>query len=237
MGQTPDFRDLFDNAPCGFIVLNDQGRVVLVNQTLCTWLDRGDDELLGKRLLDLLPMAGRVFYETHFAPLLLMQGYFHEVAIDLLKGDGTRLNVLANATLRVDANEKPSGIDIALFTATSRRKYERELYEAHQLAEHTRKEIAKLNAALTETGLLREEFIAILGHDLRNPLASIVSGMRILSKEPLTVRGKQVVGLIEGSVARTSKLINDVLDLTRGRIGGGIPVVRSSVDNLRRELD
>jgi sigma-B regulation protein RsbU (phosphoserine phosphatase) len=237
VGQIPDFRELFDNAPCGFIVLNDQGRVVLVNHTLRTWLDLGDSELLGKRLLDLLPMAGRVFYETHFAPLLLMQGYFHEVALDLLKRDGTRLNVLANATLRVDAAGKPSGTDIALFQATSRRKYERELYEANQLAEQTRIEIAKLNAALTETGLLREEFIAILGHDLRNPLASIDSGMRMLSKETLTARGKQVVGLIEGSVARMSKLINDVLDLTRGRIGGGIPIVRSGDDSLRHDLE
>jgi sigma-B regulation protein RsbU (phosphoserine phosphatase) len=85
--------------------------------------------------------------------------------------------------------------------------------------------------------LLREEFIGILGHDLRNPLAAISSGMRILSNQTLTPRGTQVVGLIERSVIRMSKLINDVLDLTRGRLGGGIPVARKSEDRLHLELE
>ncbi|WP_439616244.1 ATP-binding protein [Shinella sp.] len=237
MDHAPDFRDLFDNAPCGYIVMNDRGRIVLVNATLRAWLDLGDEDLLGKRLLDLLPVAGRVFYETHFAPLLRMQGYFHEVALDILRRDRTRLTVLANATQRVDADGEVSETRIALFQATSRRKYERELHDANEAGELTRKEIERLNAGLTEAGLLREEFIAILGHDLRNPLASIASGMRILSKELPTGKGKQVVGLIEGSVSRMGKLINDVLDLTRGRLGGGIPVVRMSDDRLHLELE
>lgn len=237
MDHAPDFRDLFDNAPCGYIVLNDRGRIVLVNVTLRTWLDLDDTDLLGKRLLELLPVAGRVFYETHFAPLLRMQGYFHEVALDLVRRDRTRLTVLANATQRVDADGEVSETRIALFQATRRRKYERELHDANEAGELTRKEIARLNAGLTETGLLRDEFIAILGHDLRNPLASIGSGMRILSNEPLTPRGKQVVRLVEGSVTRMSKLINDVLDFTRGRLGGGIPVLRGYGDRLKLEFE
>lgn len=237
MDQSPDFRELFDNAPCGYIVLNDRGRIVLVNATLRSWLDLDDKDLLGKRLLELLPVAGRVFYETHFAPLLRMQGYFHEVALDLMRRDRTRLTVLANATQRADAEGGVVETRIALFQATSRRKYERELYDANLAGEATRKEIESLNAGLTETGLLREEFIAILGHDLRNPLAAIGSGMRILSNEPLSPRGTHVVGLIERSVIRMSKLINDVLDLTRGRLGGGIPVARGSEDRLHLELE
>ncbi|HEV7246193.1 MAG TPA: HAMP domain-containing sensor histidine kinase [Shinella sp.] len=237
MDHAPEFRDLFDNAPCGYIVMNDRGRIVLVNATLRTWLDLDDTDLLGKRLLELLPVAGRVFYETHFAPLLRMQGYFHEVALDLVRRDRTRLTVLANATQRVDADGEVSETRIALFQATSRRKYERELHDANEAGELNRKEIERLNAGLTETGLLRDEFIAILGHDLRNPLASIGSGMRILSNEPLTPKGKQVVRLIEGSVTRMSKLINDVLDFTRGRLGGGIPVLRGYGDRLKLEFE
>ncbi|MCV9967817.1 PAS domain-containing sensor histidine kinase [Pararhizobium sp. BT-229] len=237
MKSAPDYRDLFDHAPCGYVVLNDQGRIVLVNETLRAWLDLGDDQLLEKRLLDLFPVAGRVFYETHFAPLLRMQGYFNEVALDLVKRDGSRLTVLANATQLQNADGAVSETRLALFPATSRRRYERELFDANERGEEARKEIANLNAALTETGLMREQFIAILGHDLRNPLASINSGMRILSKEPLTARGKQVVGLIEGSVARMGKLISDVLDLTRGRMGGGIPVVLAREETLRSELE
>ncbi|WP_082512212.1 PAS domain-containing protein [Rhizobium sp. LjRoot98] len=72
-----DFRYLFDNAPCGYLVLDARGRIVLVNATLRNRLGREDHELQGKRLLHLLTVAGRVFYETHFAPWLRMQGCFN----------------------------------------------------------------------------------------------------------------------------------------------------------------
>jgi phosphoserine phosphatase RsbU/P len=116
---------------CRLLRVHPSGRIVLVNETLRTWLDQGDDELLGKRLLDLLSVAGRVFYETHFAPLLRMQGYFHEVALDLVRRDRSRLSVLANASQRVNADGEVVESRITLFQATSRRKYERELFEAH----------------------------------------------------------------------------------------------------------
>ncbi|KQU06106.1 PAS domain-containing sensor histidine kinase [Rhizobium sp. Leaf453] len=237
MDNDIDFRDLFDNAPCGYLVLDGRGRISRVNVTLRAWLDRGEDEFIGKRLLDLLPVAGRVFYETHFAPLLRMQGYFHEVALDLVRADGTRLAVLANATQKMDVDGLALETRIAVFEATSRRRYERELSDANEAGDVARRQVESLNASLTEVGLLRDEFIAILGHDLRNPLASIGSGMRILSREVLSPRGQQVVGLIEGSVARMGKLINDVLDFTRGRLGGGLLVERRNESDLPAVLE
>lgn len=237
MDQVNDFRDLFEHAPCGYLLLNDRGRIVLTNATLREWLDVEDEELLGKRLLDLLPVAGRVFYETHFAPLLRMQGFFHEVALDFVRRDGTKLAVLANATQRADAQGEVLETRIALFQATSRRKYQRELYQAQQEAIAARHELEAVNHTLTETGKLREEFMAILGHDLRNPLASIGSGMRILSKENLSSKGERVIGLIDGSVARMSKLIDDVLDFARVRMGGGLAVSRKTEDELHLHLE
>lgn len=73
-----------------------------------------------------------------------------------------------------------------------------------------------------ETGLLREQFIAILGHDLRNPLASINSGARLLARSELAPRDKEIVDLVQGSVIRMSGLIDNILDFARGRLGGGI---------------
>ena len=74
---------------------------------------------------------------------------------------------------------------------------------------------------------LREQFIAVLGHDLRNPLASIDAGARLLLKEALSDKAISVVGLIQKSVSRMAGLIDDVLDFARGRLGGGLQVNRN----------
>lgn len=71
---------------------------------------------------------------------------------------------------------------------------------------------------------LREQFIAVLGHDLRNPLASIDAGARLIGKTQLEPKAVAMLGLMQGSVRRMAGLIDNVLDLARGRLGGGFVV-------------
>ncbi|MGF9764527.1 GAF domain-containing sensor histidine kinase [Microvirga sp. 0TCS3.31] len=75
---------------------------------------------------------------------------------------------------------------------------------------------------------LREQFIAVLGHDLRNPLASIDASARMLLKESLTAKGATLVGLIQSSVGRMAELIDNVLDFAHGRLGGGLTLERDA---------
>src|SRR3954468_15603471 len=75
---------------------------------------------------------------------------------------------------------------------------------------------------------LREQFIAVLGHDLRNPLASIDAGAKMLLRTPLNDKGKTIVGLMQNSVTRMAKMIDNVLDLARGRLGTGISLARDA---------
>ena len=74
---------------------------------------------------------------------------------------------------------------------------------------------------------LREQFIAVLGHDLRNPVASVESGMKMLLKRPLDERSQVIVRLVQGSVLRMRGLIDNVLDFARGRLGDGIELDRN----------
>jgi signal transduction histidine kinase len=74
---------------------------------------------------------------------------------------------------------------------------------------------------------LREQFIAVLGHDLRNPLAAIDAGVHTLAREPLSARGLGVIALTRGAIERMSRLIDDVLDFARTRMGNGIDVERT----------
>jgi sigma-B regulation protein RsbU (phosphoserine phosphatase) len=210
-----DLEDLYENAPCGYLSIKPNGRIVKANATFSKWMGWPADQLIGKRFLDLLNIAGRIFYETHFAPLLRMQGFFNEVALDLVTQQGKRLPVLVNAADRRDATGQHLFTRLTIFNATARRRYERELVKAR----------AALEASLLgerATSSLREQFIAVLGHDLRNPLSAISVGAELLLKTAPNDRVRSMATLIQGSAGRMASLIDNVMDFARGRLGGGI---------------
>src|SRR3984885_1619559 len=89
------FKDLFENAPCGYLVLSPDGRIAKVNQTLCVWTGYSHDQFAGKRVHQFLNIAGRIYYETHIAPLLRMQGFFNEFAIDMVAAADERVRMIA----------------------------------------------------------------------------------------------------------------------------------------------
>jgi signal transduction histidine kinase len=77
------------------------------------------------------------------------------------------------------------------------------------------------------TAALRDRFVAVLGHDLRNPLAAIEAGTRLLSeRDPLTPRQTKIIVQMAASSGRMTQLVDHVLDLARGQLGGGMPVDR-----------
>jgi phosphoserine phosphatase RsbU/P len=232
-----DFQDMFENSPCGYITLQTNGRIVRVNKTLLQWTGHGADDMIGKRLTDFVNMAGRIYYETHIAPLLRMQGFFNEFAIEMITVAGEPVQMICNALEARDAAGKPLFIRLALLKGTDRRRYEQELLAAREAANTSL-------ASERETSELREQFIAVLGHDLRNPLASISAGARILGRDAQTEKQHQVVAMLQTTVTRMAELIDNVLDFARGRLGGGItldrdarrplePVLHQVIDELR----
>src|SRR5581483_257458 len=92
--------ELYEHAPAGYFSTLADGKIVKANATLLGWLGYERDDLVGRRRLhDLLPPGARIYYETHYAPLLQMQGSVSEIALELLRADGSRLPVLLNSTL------------------------------------------------------------------------------------------------------------------------------------------
>jgi sigma-B regulation protein RsbU (phosphoserine phosphatase) len=237
-----DLQDLYENAPCGYLSLRPNGRIAKVNQTLLRWTGYSSDELIGRPLHDLLNIAGRIFYETHFAPLLRMQGFFNEVALDFVRKDGEPFPVLVNATERKDTEGKPRFIRLTIFNATDRRRYERELVKARDelkalsLTLEQKVAVAAAEQLRSDNALssqhaeaeLREQFIAVLGHDLRNPLAAISSGIQIMQRARLDEKTERIALLMQRSVTRMAGLIDNILDFARGRLGGGLSLMVSS---------
>jgi len=83
---------------------------------------------------------------------------------------------------------------------------------------------------------LREQFMAVLGHDLRSPLAAISSGTELLKDEALSEGGQGVLQLVAQSAARSIGIIDSVLDFARARLGGGLGITLSPTTALRPAL-
>jgi sigma-B regulation protein RsbU (phosphoserine phosphatase) len=218
-GSAGNAADLYDIAPVGLLTLRPDGAILNANATLARWIDVDPGTLPGRRLRDLLTLPGRVMYETSLAPLLSLRGGFDEVALDLVASGGGPVQVLANAAPILTTTGEVALTHLALFRSPERRSYEREL--------QAREETARLRLSdERDAAQLREQFIAVLGHDLRNPLAAIVGAARLLRRENLTSKGVHITELMEASVDRMAGLIDDVMDFARGRLGSGIDLNR-----------
>lgn len=132
-----DPADLYENAPMGYLSTLPNGAIVKVNRTFSTWTGLAVGELLGTRFQDLLTMGGRLYHETHLVPLLRMQGAVREIALDVVRRDGSVLPCLLNAVEVRDATGAPVLVRATLFEATARRRYERELLAAQRAAEES----------------------------------------------------------------------------------------------------
>ncbi|KRA83640.1 PAS domain-containing sensor histidine kinase [Altererythrobacter sp. Root672] len=228
---TEDLSDLYEQAPCGYISLSPDTRIVKANRTLANWLGLTASELLGRSFLDVLSFGGRIAYETHLAPLLRLQGFVDEIALDLIHADGSKIPVIANATEKRDEAGKHHFTRFTLLKAVDRLGYERGL----------RASLTKVEAAFAaeqDAAILREQFIAVLGHDLRNPLAAITAGVQMLqAREQLSERGDLILREMLASGKRASALIDNVLDFARNRLGNGFEITCDSREPLQPVLE
>ena len=337
-----DADDFYEQSPCGYVSTRPDGTIVRLNETLVGWLGRTRAELLaGVRFQSLLTVGGRIFFDTHFAPLLHMQGRVDEIAFELARKGAAPLPVLVNAVCKTDPRGAPLMVRMTLFNATDRRRYERELLAARQRAEQleqrlrlavqssslgtfdwdvdadeidysrqarrmfgwpaaargaatlashldpvlpadrarvldalarardaggdgeyavqyriarpdgavrwldavgqaqfegagaTRRvvriagvlrdvtEQRELVAQLQEADRRKDEFLAMLAHEIRNPLAPLRNALRILAHEPLTARGHDALQLGSRQVGQIVRLVDDLLEvsrITRGKI-------------------
>ncbi len=145
-----DPADLYENAPMGYLSTLPDGRIVKVNRTFCDWIGRPGGEVLGERFQELLSMGGRVYYETHLVPLLRMQGAVREIALDLVRADGTPLACLANAVELRDDDGAPLLMRATLFEATARRRYERGMLAAQRKAEESERRSLTLQMVVSD---------------------------------------------------------------------------------------
>ncbi|MHC8343383.1 PAS domain-containing sensor histidine kinase [Pseudomonas sp. RT6P73] len=238
----PDPQTLFEGAPCGLVVTKEDGTILRSNQTFSNWIGFDVQALIGRRFQDLLTMGGRIFHQTHWAPLMKMQGSVAEVKLDLVHQDKRIVTMLLNGVRR----EHASGAfyELALFGTTDRDKYERELLNARKLAEELLSKKMAADAALLEAqtqlnlayekakrrASFAEQMVAIVSHDLKNPLTAIKMASDILARGQRTAKETKMLGHISQSAERAQRMIADLLDFALARVGRGIGISPTSLD-------
>lgn len=144
--------DLYEHAPCGYLSTLLDGQIAKVNATLLHWLGYERGDLVGRRKFsDLLTVGGRLYHETHFAPLLRMQGEISGIALEMKAADGSRLPVLVTSVVKTGSDGQPLLIRTTVFDARDRRAYEQELLRARQESERERERLRRLATTLQQT--------------------------------------------------------------------------------------
>jgi sigma-B regulation protein RsbU (phosphoserine phosphatase) len=220
---------ILDVVPCGLLRTAADGLILRANQMFCSWVGLDAQALIGaRRFQDLLTMGARIFHQTHWAPLLQMQGSISEVKLDVRRHDGTALPVVFNAARRV--HEGSIVHEIAAFVARDRDTYERELLRSRSRLEELVAELTRLEAEAQDRAAGGEQMIGIVSHDLRNPLSSIRMATAVLSATKLTENQQRTLDRLARATGRAEHLIADLLDFTQARLGKGLSVELSQFD-------
>ncbi len=164
--------DLYENAPCGYLSTLMDGTIAKINTTLLGWLGLERDEVVGRmRFTDLLTVGGKLYHETHFAPLLGMQREVSGIALDLKQTGGGRIPVLVSSAVKHGTTGQPLLIRTTVFDARDRRAYEEELLRRREAAEEARR-----RAEADRTRL--QEALAVLQQSLLPDTLPEVPGVR-----------------------------------------------------------
>ncbi|WP_150252339.1 PP2C family protein-serine/threonine phosphatase [Nocardiopsis deserti] len=159
--------ELYESAPCGYLSTLMDGTVARINTTLLRWLGLERAAVVGRmRFTDLLTVGGRLYHETHFAPLLHLRGEVSGIALEMRASDGSRLPVLVSSSVKHDGGGQPLLVRTTVFDATDRRSYEEELLRRRREAEQARTEAERAREEAEEAHRRAESDRARLGEAL-----------------------------------------------------------------------
>lgn len=197
-----NIEDLYENAPSGHLSFLADGTIHNVNQTLLTWLGYSREELVGvKRFQDIIPVGEQIFFETHFSPLLRMQGDAEEINFHLVVRDNKRIPVLTTTKKKIFPDSDVEVYRMSIFKISDRKLYESELI----------RERTKAQGALRA----KTAFLSMLSHEIRTPLNAIIGITNLLDTTELNDEQKIHVDRLQRSSSNLMELLNSILDLSK----------------------
>jgi signal transduction histidine kinase len=153
-------------------------------------------------------------YHNHHTPRIYQ--FESYISVPIFRTDGRFFGTIC----ALDPNPAPLKSSTIQSTMESFARMLALQIEAEENQQHTEAALKQER----ETSQLREQFIAVLGHDLRNPLFAISAGAEMLLRKLPEPANQQRARHILTSAQRATRLVDDVLDFARGSFGNGIPV-------------
>jgi PAS domain S-box-containing protein len=199
-GETAE--ELYENAPCGYVSFVGDGTIVKVNSTLLSWLGLEREEVLyQKKIQSLLSIGGKIFFETHFFPLIRLQGFIKEINFDLVRKDKSFFPILLNVNEVASSQANRMVYRATIFDITDRKKYEKELLDARKKAEGAAR--------------AKAEFLATISHEIRTPLNAIIGITNLIHRTPLNDQQKEYARILKLSSDGLLGLVNNILDFSK----------------------
>lgn len=154
---------ILDSIPCGFARFQSSGKIVRVNTTLCDWIDRSKQDLVGKNVSFFLPKSGQIFWQSHIMPEVKLKGELEECYFKLSTAKKQRIPVLANFRCSCQSKQE---YDVVLFRIQKRYQLEDALIEAKRQADTATKALQYSNETLSR-------FAGMVAHDLKAPIRNM----------------------------------------------------------------
>jgi signal transduction histidine kinase len=223
------FEELYDDAPIGYLTVRPDGAIVRANRTLLLWSERTLEEIKGAFWSQkLLSHAGHLFVETNIKPLVHVQGFANDIAMDLRTASGLLRPVVVSFTRHCDEHQEPLFWRITILSAADRRFYDLQLLEAKHRAEDAADALRELTAELEErvekrTAELKvavrelDSFAYAVSHDLRAPLRAITGFSQLLLEDyaaRMDQRARHFLEQIGAGCQTMSELIDALLKLS-----------------------
>ncbi|WP_114748109.1 sensor histidine kinase [Pleomorphovibrio marinus] len=231
--------DFFEFAPCGFATIDAGGLVHRVNHTLLGWLNQSREQVEGKQnFRNWFEVGNRIFLDTHFFPLLKMQGELKEVSLALKTIDGRKIPVLVGAN-KLNHPQKPLGeYRVTLLDISQRKSFEQELIKYRKSLEQNNQKLKQINEGL-------EAFTRAASHDLNAPLNTIAGLVGLLGQNiPTGSKHSYFLELIHRNIHRMKITLKDLLDYAKqdgySSTLENIPlqeVAREAMELIREEIE
>jgi len=133
--------DIFNQLPCPVLITESDGTVQAANLPLLNLLGKSQSDIVHKNMDELMPLASRIFMQTHVFPMLLRDGNLQEIYLKLNGKDNLKIPILLNCTSGIF--EGRDSYFWILFVSQERSKFEQELLVARKRTEIANFELAK----------------------------------------------------------------------------------------------